>query len=239
MKIKLCGLCAYIAAISAILLVLITSIDYNCFQRSFYEQEYEKMETAASLHMSQEDLMKATTTLLDYLQDKRDDIQVEITTYGITAPAFNERESLHMIDVKNLYQFALHIRIGAGILLIASILYLVYVKRKETLDMLAHGFTQIAIAFICFVVMLGLWAAVDFTSLWESFHRLFFSNDLWLLNPRTDLMINMFPEAFFFHMVSKLTLMFLCPFIVLLIGSLWYRRTSYSMFPFKRKKGPN
>lgn len=237
MKTKACALCAYITAISMILILLITSIDHTCFKRSFYEREYASMNTASSLHMSQEDLMKATNTLLDYLQDRREDIQVDITTYGISAPAFNERESLHMIDVKNLYQFALRIRTVACILLIVSILYLIYEKRKEALEMLAKGYTQTAIACICFILLLGLWAAVDFTSLWESFHHLFFSNDLWLLNPRTDLMINMFPEAFFFHMVIKLTAMFFIPFIGMLILSFWYRRHSYPLYLMRGKKG--
>lgn len=237
MKTRICGLCAYAVAISAILILLITSIDVTCFDRGFYESEYASMNTASSLHMSQEDLMKATNTLLDYLQDERNDIQVEITTYGISAPAFNERETLHMVDVKNLYQLALYLRMGACLLLLLSTLFLVYKKRGEALDMLTKGYTQISIAFICFVCMLGLWAAVDFTSLWESFHRLFFTNDLWLLNPRTDLMINMFPEAFFFHMVLKLTLMFLVPFLLLLVFSLWYRRTSYPFYRMRIRKG--
>jgi uncharacterized membrane protein len=29
---------------------------------------------------------------------------------------------------------------------------------------------------------------------------LFFNNDLWLLDPATDVMINMFPEEFFYDM---------------------------------------
>lgn len=238
MKTKVYGSCAYIAAISLILIGLITSIDVTCFDSSFYETEYAAMDTASSLHMSQEDLMKATNTLLDYIQDEREDIQVNITSYGISAPAFNERESLHMIDVKNLYQFALQIRIVACILLLVSILFLFYKRRKETIDMLAKGYIQIAIAFVCFIIMLGLWAAVDFTSLWESFHHVFFSNDLWLLNPRTDLMINMFPEAFFFHMVMKLSFMFLLPFTIILILCLWHQRTSYPFYMMiRRKKG--
>lgn len=237
MKTRIYGLCAYITALSTILILLITSIDYNCFKRSFYESEYASMDTAASLHMSQADLMKATTTLLDYLQDKRADIQVDITTFGISAPAFNEREALHMVDVKNLYQFALQIRKVSCLLLIASLAFLVYKKRKSALDLLAKGYTQIATAFICFVSMLALWAAIDFTSLWESFHRLFFSNDLWLLNPRTDLMIHMFPEAFFFHMVIKLTLMFLIPFIVILALCIWRQRLFYPMLMIRSRKG--
>ena len=33
---------------------------------------------------------------------------------------------------------------------------------------------------------------------WCNFHKLFFNNDLWLLDYETDLMIRILPEEFFF-----------------------------------------
>ena len=44
-----------------------------------------------------------------------------------------------------------------------------------------------------------MWGAVDFDSLFVLFHRLSFSNSLWLLNPRTDLLIRLMPTDFFIH----------------------------------------
>ena len=43
----------------------------------------------------------------------------------------------------------------------------------------------------------GAWAVSDFTRAFLWFHEMLFTNDLWLLNPATDLMIRMLPEAFF------------------------------------------
>lgn len=236
MKNRLTGLCCYMASICAILILLITSIDINCFNRDFFASEYASMHTAESLHMSQDDLMKATNALLDYLQDERDDIRAEIVVREFPRQAFNERETLHMIDVKTLYQFALHVRIGAIFLLAAALTYAIIQKRKDALELLAKAFTQTAVCFILFVVFLGLWAAVDFTSLWESFHRLFFTNDLWLLNPRTDLMINMFPEDFFFHMVLRITGMFMLVFGSLFIASVTYLQKKYHFLPLNKRK---
>ncbi len=213
--------CAYLASISAILILLITSIQWNCFDRGFYEREYESMNTAASLHMSHEDLMKATETLLDYLEDTRDDVSVTIDVYELPREAFNERESLHMVDVKALYQFALHVRVLAIIVLVASFAWMWADQKKTMWKFLSIAFVQCAVSFLCLLAFLGMWAAIDFTSLWESFHHLFFRNDLWLLNPRTDLMINMFPEDFFFHMVLRIAWMFIIGFSALLGASLW------------------
>lgn len=53
----------------------------------------------------------------------------------------------------------------------------------------------------CSTVLAALmvWGAVDFDSLFILFHRLAFTNDLWLLNPETDLLIRLMPTDFFVH----------------------------------------
>jgi integral membrane protein (TIGR01906 family) len=38
--------------------------------------------------------------------------------------------------------------------------------------------------------------AGGFEPLWDRFHEVVFTNDLWRLNPATDRLIQMFPEAF-------------------------------------------
>ena len=79
-------------------------IDYACFDLSFYEKEYFSNSTAQSIGMSQDDLMNSTDTLLSYLKDNRDDIIYVARVKGEVREAFDERETLHMVDVKNLYQ---------------------------------------------------------------------------------------------------------------------------------------
>ncbi len=43
----------------------------------------------------------------------------------------------------------------------------------------------------------AVWAAVDFSSAFTFFHETLFTNDLWLLNPETDLLLRLLPEQFF------------------------------------------
>ena len=83
--------------------LLLTVIDYFCFDRSFYKNQYLKNNTTAYTNMNEEDLMKATDTLLDYLRDLRDDIKVEGIVNGAVREIYDERETLHMVDVKALY----------------------------------------------------------------------------------------------------------------------------------------
>ena len=49
------------------------------------------------------------------------------------------------------------------------------------------------------------------------FHHIFFDNDLWLLDPYKDDMINMLPEGFFFDTVVRIGITFIIPALVLLV----------------------
>ena len=78
--------------LSLIVFLLLSSIDMNCFNVTFFEEQYRELNTAESLQMPQEDLMKATTTLLDYLRGDVDSIEVDVRINGVTQEAFNDRE---------------------------------------------------------------------------------------------------------------------------------------------------
>ena len=57
------------------------------------------------------------------------------------------------------------------------------------------------------VVLVGLGALAGFERLFPAFHQVSFSNDLWQLNPRTDYLIAMFPEGFFFDSTILIALL--------------------------------
>jgi len=57
------------------------------------------------------------------------------------------------------------------------------------------------------LIMMGVIIVIainDFTSAFIKFHEMFFSNDLWLLNPMTDRLIQMLPEGFFLDMALSI-----------------------------------
>ena len=54
------------------------------------------------------------------------------------------------------------------------------------------------------------------------FHHIFFRNDLWLLDPNTDILIMMVPETFFFHLVFRILGGFALGYL-LCLGLAWYQ----------------
>ncbi|MBE5807884.1 MAG: DUF1461 domain-containing protein [Clostridiales bacterium] len=62
--------------------------------------------------------------------------------------------------------------------------------------------TLVLLPFTVFAV----WACLDFDAAFTFFHRRLFSNDLWLLDPRTDLLIRICPESMFMSMGLRIAL---------------------------------
>lgn len=66
--------------------------------------------------------------------------------------------------------------------------------------------------------------STDFTKYFVIFHHIFFNNDLWLLDPATDLLINIVPEPFFVDTASYIALVFGISVAVIFGVSRWWLR---------------
>lgn len=62
-----------LAGVFVTLATLLTSIDTAAFDKRFYRYQYQKLDTAQRIGISEEDLMRATDVLLDYCAGKRVD----------------------------------------------------------------------------------------------------------------------------------------------------------------------
>ncbi len=218
---KLTKIAAVIAGILVLVGILLSVIFTISFDHSFYAYEYKTYGQAEKIGMSDEDLMNSTTTLLDYIEGKRDDIVVEATVDGNTIDVFNERETLHMVDVKELFQkadMARNIALWGGLILLIVILAR---HRDGWLSLLRDTYRYSLLILGIFIGALGIWAAVDFYDFWVDFHYLFFDNTLFFLDPNTSIMINMFPENFFFDLVFRIILVFVIIAVVLGVMIRW------------------
>lgn len=196
-----------LSAIAGFLLsaaIIATVIDVVSFDRSFYEAEYRKNDTVSYTGMSAEDNLHATDTLLDYLQDKQQDIVCTAVVSGTEREVFNERETLHMVDVKALYQNAIRVRNGCVITAVILLVLSVLIGKKSFFSVLRSGWKNGILLTGAVILFIAIWALADFNQFWTNFHLLFFDNDLWLLDPNTSIMINLFPGSFFFDLVTRI-----------------------------------
>lgn len=214
-----------------VLALLISSVEVVGFSTRFYQTQYQRLNTAQSMDLSQDDLMRATHTLLDYIQDKQDHLDLSVSVNGQPIEMFNEKEKEHMVDVKALFQGFNRLKnVFFGISL--SLFTLALIKKDAFNRSLGKKvLKKSGVTLFSLLFALGFYALIDFNGFWTLFHQLLFRNDLWLLDPKTDRMINMFPEIFFNTMVFRILGLFILLNIVVL--SLY----SGFMTILKRKEG--
>lgn len=137
------------------------------------------------------------------------DVQVDGT------PVLNARERGHMADVRGVF-------VGLGMLAVASGVLLLVAGRLSRGRMarpVRAGVAGLAIV----VVAIGLIGAFAFGLAFEVFHRLFFAGGTYTFDPRTDRLVQLFPEQFWFE-----TSMAVGALILLLCAAVWWlagRRT--------------
>ena len=114
---------------------------------------------------------------------------------------FQPHEAAHMADCRGLIGLAGRLRwiAAAAALLPAAAGAVLRLRRDFTGGMLA-GLCGAAAVFTGITV----WALADFDGLFVTFHRLAFTNDGWLLDPRTDLLIRLMPVNFFITLGTRI-----------------------------------
>ena len=201
--------------------IIVCVICALCMNRGFFAYEYQKNGTAAYLDISDAELERATEHWLAYIEDGEQDLDIVVTLGGEQRQLFNQREKDHMVDVKNLYLGALtagRIFIAAAAAVLLAEIF-VFKRLREAVS----GYIIGNVVFLAVFAVLGAMAAADFTSFWTGFHHVFFSNDLWILNPETDMMIRMVPETFFFDLVMRVVMIGGGAMLLLLIAALLAR----------------
>lgn len=197
---------------------LISTVEKVSFSEKFYETKYQELNTAKDLDMSQDDLMASTHVLLDYIKDNRDSIDLVVNVDGINTEMFNTREKDHMVDVKNIF---MKVNLLKDVFFLVSKLLFFFAIVTKDIYKIRVGLDIIKKSLMITTVIVGsviFYALFDFDSFWVTFHELLFTNDLWLLNPATDRMINMFPQPFFNAMVLRIIGLYLFQMGIVALG---------------------
>ena len=191
--------------------LLLTSFQvaiYGDSQYRFYEREYKKYQVADSLNMTMDNIMDVTDQMMAYLIGNKAELSVITDVDGEIQDFFNEQDRLHLADVRNLFLGGLKLRNYAVIL--ATILMIVLrAKKADFRRMVPLGYLQALFVYLILAVILGVAMSIDFTSCFTLFHKLFFTNNLWIFDPETDYMIRMLPEGFFSDMVIRVGVIFI------------------------------
>lgn len=194
------------------LLLLVPGLLIVAFERAAYDVEFhidlhDALGSAERANITRDTMVDESEALISYIRGKRDDFPALTTLDG--KPLVGETMEHHMVDVKTLFALAATVRkvcliAGASLLLLGCALSgSHWVRQIKTGGLISIAF------WLALLLFAAVYAILDFNSLFLRFHELIFTNDLWLLNPATDPIINMLSEEFFLGVAARAALMML------------------------------
>lgn len=197
----------FISAAALVVMLLLTCVSQAVFgNMNYFRKEFEKYNVTQNIDMEMDDIMYVMDELMDYLHGYREDLEEIVTDVnGETRDFFTEREKTHMADCKVLFDGGFAIRKGAAVVFAALTLLLVF-KKKFSLRRFLKYAALFSVIIAAAAGILAIAASIDFNACFIVFHKLFFNNDLWILDPAEDLIINILVEPFFADMALKIAL---------------------------------
>ena len=209
------GMLGVIFSLCLLFIMLVTSVEAVCYWTpGYFEQEYEKYDVLSdlpSMTMSDEDgLMAVTEHMMHYLRGDEgyDELQIKVMMDGELRGFFSEREIAHMEDVRVLFVGAQRLRMLSAVVCAVSLLVMYLICRRDMPYVLSRS---VLLGTGLLLLLLGVLAyvlATDFSDAFVTFHHIFFDNDLWILDPRVDMLINIVPEGFFFDTAMRIAAVF-------------------------------
>ena len=132
----------------------------------------------------------AIDRIAGYLNYRYDNLEFGLDEFDDNI-IMRETEISHMVDVKNLYTT---LRLAAIVALIIAI-PLSFLLYKNNHEEFYKTFKNMYLGPMAFVMFLGAAFLIDFGGAFTVFHKIFFTNDNWLLYS-TDVLIILLPQNF-------------------------------------------
>ena len=166
---------------------------------ALYSYGFDRYEIADYTGIDHDDLISASAQIRDYFNNDDQDLIIRTFVNGVlTESLYNQREIIHMRDVKALVQGVYLAQTLAALYIAAFAAIGLATQRRRFLPTFARCVSGGGILTLALVGIVSVGALVGFDRLFLLFHLISFSNDFWQLDPRRDYLIAMFPQRFFF-----------------------------------------
>jgi integral membrane protein (TIGR01906 family) len=177
--------------------LIASSVRLVTLDRGFYLAEFARYDRGTVVGLSPEELRVVANSFIAYFLGPPGRMNVQVARSGGIQPLFNERELIHMEDVQALMHLIFRVQgVTLGYAAVYGLAGLA-LGRRAFLPWAARALAGGAGLTLALILGLGALALTDFSGVFVQFHLLSFSNDLWILDPRTDNLIRLFPQEFF------------------------------------------
>ena len=189
---------AFLFVIAVPLFLVMASVTWAFNNPGVYQRGFEKYGVSRVTGITDADLAQVGAALRHYFNSPDAPLVVKARVYGEERDIFNPREVSHLRDVKRLVWGVYLLGAVSGVYLLVATGVGAALHRRRFVEPLARRLFWGGGLTLGLILAVGLFAAVGFDTLFLKFHQLSFANDLWQLDPRTDFLVMLFPQNFWF-----------------------------------------
>jgi integral membrane protein (TIGR01906 family) len=217
----------FILSIPVLLISTVVRVEVQCLP--FYEYEYEKYNISEVTGFDSRQLGIITRHLIQFFNGKVESAQLVVEKNNNQMYLFHDHEIVHLEDVKEIFQYVYKIQlISMAYFLFYLLINIIFRKRKK-LIYFWKGLKNGSILTIGLLITLGVGAFFGFHQLFIQFHYLVFGDPQsspWILDPRTDHLVMMYPLNFW-QDALMLGILAILTTSVILIGLSWLFSIKY------------
>ncbi len=216
--------------IVAVPLFLITaSVTWAFNSPGLYNDGFEKYSISRITGITNSDLRQVGADIRSYINSSDEPMDIQTSIFGAEQDLFNAKEIAHMKDVKTLVRGVYVLALGSAAYLLVMILVGFIRQGRLFTPLLAKRLALGGGLTLAMLALFGAVAAFGFDSLFIKFHEISFANDFWQLDPRTDYLVRIFPDNFWFDATVWVAVKAVVGALVITVASssyLVYRRYS-------------
>ena len=182
------------------LLLVLTNVRIAASWERDYDYAFAQYDAVDVTGIERAELDRSAREIVRYFEHSQSEelLDIRVRRGDETIALFNQREILHMADVRDLFRLIYRIHEFALVYVVAYVAAVYLWSRERSMRRLARQAVTAGLATAALLAVAAVGVLIGFDDLFRQFHLLSFANDFWLLDPRTDHLIQMFPQGFWF-----------------------------------------
>ena len=194
-RLLVCRVLAWCIVLCVPGLLITSNVVWAFNEERLYVYSINRFNVSDRIGVPEKELNRISREVIAYWRSDQD--QLDITLFG--RPAYSVREITHMQDVKHLVGLIYKMQWLLGLALGVSVVLSILLEKTNRLVSCGNALIKGGLATGGLVLAVSLIGIIAFPWLFTLFHRISFSNDFWLLDPRKHLLVQMFPQRFWFE----------------------------------------
>ena len=168
------------------LFIIFTSIKFTVVFKPLYYFDIGHLNIVETSNYSKSEIIENYDYVIDYMSSPMED------EFILPSIPYAKPSQIHFYDVKKIFHLVDILFVISGVISLIGAYF--YIKNKSYTFLNWSSYMLLALPSLLILAFL-----TNANSAFTIFHKIFFRNDYWILNTKTDPIINIMPQEFFYH----------------------------------------